>query len=162
MQEAPAPVKSRGGRPKGSKTKNRTAQAGAAATETPQAAPAEQVSLAPMLGMVAGLPYQIAATRTGFEGFKLNAEEALAIGGSLDAVVQKYFPQLSEKAGVGVMAGFTIVSVTLAKVMAYETWKQQLMAALAKQRAEATTQTELKTEPSPEATFTGNPFVSKL
>jgi hypothetical protein len=46
--------------------------------------------------------------------------------------------------------------------MAYETWKQQLMAALAKQRAEATTQTELKTEPSPEATFTGNPFVSKL
>lgn len=163
MQEAPAPVKSRGGRPKGSKTKNRTAAPGAStSTENVQAPPAEQVSLAPMLGMVAGLPYQIAATRTGFEGFKLNAEEALAIGGSLDAVVQKYFPQLSEKAGVGVMAAFTIVSVTLAKVMAYEAWKQQVMATIAKQRAEAAGQTELKTEPSPEATFTGNPFVSKL
>lgn len=161
MNEAPlAPVKNKGGRPKGSKTKNRTA-----ALDTPPPAP-EPIGppppdLAPMLGMVAGLPFAIAATRTKFEGFRLTGEESGEIGKSLDLVVQKYFPNLSEKAGVGVMACFTIAVVALSKVQAYEMWKAEIIAHAARMNAENNATTELKSPEVPVTDLTGNPFVSR-
>lgn len=162
MNESPAvPVKNKGGRPKGSKTRNRTSQDDAPATAAPPVAPPAP-SLAPLLGMVAAAPYAIAAARTRFEGFRLNEEEQTGIGQSLDAVVLKYFPNLSDKAGVGVMCCFTIVSVTLVKMQMYEAWKIEIMRAVREKQAE--TQTDLKPAESvnPVTDMSNNPFVTKL
>lgn len=157
----PAPVKNKGGRPKGSRNKPKTAD------ETPpqQAAPpVPQVSLAPLLGKVASLPYGIAAARTHFEGFRLTAEEQLEIGGSLDAVVLKYFPNLTEQAGVGVMAMFTILSVTMAKMQAYETWKAEIIARAKAMHEQGVVEIKPADTPQsqPQTDLSGNPFVSKI
>lgn len=139
LNDTPPPViKNKGGRPKGSKTKNRSVP-----TETSPQAPAspepEKVTLAPILAEVAGVPFKIAATRTGFEGFQANLDEKMAIGVSLDKVIEKYFPQLSEKAGVEVMCLFTIASVSMSKYAMYMVWIEG-------KRAQAAEQAKLKTQ----------------
>lgn len=125
--EAPAPIKNKGGRPKGSKTKNRTVKSEEAPPAPVEGSQASQaVSLAPVLGLAAGLPFTIAARRTGFEGFKLNAEETAGIGQAMDAVLLKYFPQVSEKAGVELMLCSTVLAVTMAKMIEFEAYKESL------------------------------------
>lgn len=139
LADTPPPViKNKGGRPKGSKTKNRSVPAENPSQTPPQPEP-EKVTLAPILAEFAGVPFKIAANRTGFEGFNANLDEKQAIGISLDKVVEKYFPQLSEKAGVEVMCLFTIASVTLTKYAMYTVW-------LEGKRAQAAEQAKVKTQ----------------
>lgn len=146
LADTPPPViKNKGGRPKGSKTKNRSVPAETSPQTPPQPEP-EKVTLAPLLAEFAGVPFKIAASRTGFEGFQANLDEKMAIGVSLDKVVEKYFPQLSEKAGVEVMCLFTISSVVITKYAMYTVWLEGKRSQAAEQ---AKTKTQVVKPPQP-------------
>lgn len=78
--------------------------------------------LAPILGMVAAVPFDIAAQKTRFDGYKLNDDEKAAIGHTLNDVVDKYLPDMNEKVGPALIAGFTIVTIVMTKYSAHQSW----------------------------------------
>lgn len=145
LAEAPPPIKNKGGRPKGAKTKNRSSKPAVASSEDLAPALPEKVSLAGEIGMVFSLPFAFQAKRTGFKGWELDLEQATACGASIEKVMDKYFPDIGNKVGVEVSCAFTVFGIFMLKHQEFKIWAE-LEKSKNKQAAE--NQTVQRVDPS--------------
>lgn len=95
----------------------------AAEPENPQPA-AKLGDYLPIASMLAGVPFDLAARKTGFEGFRLDEKEIATLAPPIDAVLVKYFPHLSANTPELVLAG-TILGIFYTHYIAYLDFQKQ-------------------------------------
>lgn len=131
-------IRTKTGRPPGRKdSKKRRAPKpfrypGEKEPEAPEAAaepensqpPAKLGDYLPIASMLAGVPFDLAARKTGFEGFRLDEKEISTLAPPIDAVLVKYFPHLSANTPELVLAG-TILGIFYTHYIAYLDYQKE-------------------------------------
>lgn len=120
IAQADAP-KNKGGRPKGSKNKPKDLS-GLSGPAAPSAAPVSIIPSA-FLEPAISFPFEVAALRTGFQGFKLEQEYAKELAPQVDAVLKQYLPQLESKHAALLGLATNLSLVVAMKYMAYTQWR---------------------------------------
>lgn len=98
---------------------------------TAAAAPAEGAALgAPpippaLLGPIVEMPFNAAAARTGFEGFKLTAPERDGLVPLVDTVLRQYAPMMAGPHAAAISLGVGLGSLAFTKYLAFSAWRAE-------------------------------------
>lgn len=71
------------------------------------------------------LPYELAARKTGFDGFRLDDKTALSLAPQIDKCLKQYCPQLKSEHAPLIMVCTTLVITTSMKLAAHARWKAE-------------------------------------
>lgn len=119
-QASTAKVKKPRGRPR--KTNNTSVDNTTARPIEGEVMP-NQTDLTPILKEVVAMPYQIAAKRTGFDGFKLDEPEKMLIGSSLNTAINQFAPSVASSPYMTLITCCGLIAFTTAtKYMMYMDW----------------------------------------
>lgn len=132
-RRAPKPFRYPGGK---KETEPEPEPEAAAETEN-QPAAAKLGDYMPIATMLAGVPFDLAARQTGFDGFRLDDKETAILAPPIDAVLVKYFPHLSANTPELVLAG-TILGIFYTHYCAYLEFQKQKNSAPPKTKNEKT------------------------
>lgn len=88
-------------------------------------APVPQADLTPILKPAVQMPFEIAAIRTGYEGWRLDEAETNLLAMQVDAIAKEYMPQLSGRWASLVALSLSVAMISGTRFLSYSAWKKE-------------------------------------